>query len=147
MAVAIPLLIASTVVSAGAAVYSGAQQQKAANYNAKMSEEAARATDMQTRESIKRQRVNNEAIMGAQRSSALSSGVAESGSTLTSLMEVSRRLETNIADLATQGNAQALGYRNKASLSRMEGRTAMTSGILQGTGTLLSGGAQVAGMY
>lgn len=147
MPAAIPLMVAATVVSAGAAVYSGAQQQKAANYNAKMANEAARATEMQTRESIRRQRINNEAIMGAQRSSALSSGVAESGSTLTSLMEVSRRLETNIADLATQGNAQALGYRNQASLYRMKGRAAMTSGILEGTGTLLSGASKVAEKY
>ena len=138
-AAAIPLIVAGTAVSAGAAAYSGIQQKKAADYNAKMSEQNAKAIDVQTREAIRRQREQNRAILSAQRASALTSGVAETGSTLLVAMENARNLERNVTDIATQGNAQQYAALNQATLSRMQGSSAMTSGILQGTGTLLSG--------
>ena len=141
-AAAIPLIVAGTAVSAGAAVYSGIQQKKAADYNAKMSEQNAKAIDVQTREAIRRQREQNRAILSAQRASALTSGVAETGSTLLVAMENARNLERNVTDIATQGNAQQYAALNQATLSRMQGSAAMTSGLLQGTGTLLSGAGQ-----
>lgn len=143
-AAAIPavLMAAGATVSAGAAVYSGVQQKKAADYNAKMSEQNAKAIDVQTREAIRRQREQNRAILSAQRASALTSGVAETGSTLLVAMENARNLERNVTDIATQGNAQQYAALNQATLSRMQGSAAMTSGLLQGTGTLLSGVGQ-----
>lgn len=143
-AAAIPavLMAAGATVSAGAAVYSGVQQKKAADYNAKMSEQNAKAIDVQTREAIRRQREQNRAILSAQRASALTSGVAETGSTLLVAMENARNLERNVTDIATQGNAQQYAALNQATLSRMQGSAAMTSGLLQGTGTLLSGAGQ-----
>ena len=142
MPVAIPLIVAGTAVSAGAAVYSGIQQKRAADYNAKMSEQNAKAIDVQTREAIRRQREQNRAILSAQRASALTSGVAETGSTLLVAMDNARNLERNVTDIATQGNAQQYAALNQATLSRMQGSAAMTSGLLQGTGTLLSGAGQ-----
>jgi len=141
-ALAIPLIVAGTAVSAGAAVYSGIQQKRAADYNAKMSEQNAKAIDVQTREAIRRQREQNRAILSAQRASALTSGVAETGSTLLVAMENARNLERNVTDIATQGNAQRYAAMNQATLSRFQGNAAMTSGILEGTGTLLSGAGQ-----
>jgi len=141
-AAAIPLIVAGTAVSAGAAVYSGIQQKRAADYNAKMSEQNAKAIDAQTREAIRRQREQNRAILSAQRASALTSGVAETGSTLLVAMENARNLERNVTDIATQGNAQRYAAMNQATLSRFQGNAAMTSGILEGTGTLLSGAGQ-----
>ena len=140
-AAAIPAIVmaAGATVSAGAAVYSGVQQKRAADYNAKMSEQNAKAIDVQTREAIRRQREQNRAILSAQRASALTSGVAETGSTLLVAMENARNLERNVTDIATQGNAQQYAALNQATLSRMQGSAAMTSGVLQGTGTLLSG--------
>ena len=138
---AIVMAVGATV-SAGAAVYSGIQQKKAADYNAKMSEQNAKAIDVQTREAIRRQREQNRAILSAQRASALTSGVAETGSTLLVAMENARNLERNVTDIATQGNAQQYAALNQATLSRMQGSAAMTSGLLQGTGTLLSGVGQ-----
>ena len=140
-ALAIPLIVAGTAVSAGAAVYSGIQQKKAADYNAKMSEQNAKAIDVQTREAIRRQREQNRAILSAQRASALTSGVAETGSTLLVAMENARNLERNVTDIATQGNAQQYAALNQATLSKMQGRAYQTSGFLQGAGTLLSGAA------
>jgi hypothetical protein len=65
--------------------------------------------------------------------------VAETGSTLLVAMENARNLERNVTDIATQGNAQRYAAMNQATLSRFQGNAAMTSGILEGTGTLLSG--------
>ena len=143
-AAAIPAIVmaAGATVSAGAAVYSGVQQKRAADYNAKMSEQNAKAIDVQTREAIRRQREQNRAILSAQRASALTSGVAETGSTLLVAMENARNLERNVTDIATQGNAQRYAAMNQATLSRFQGNAAMTSGILEGTGTLLSGSGQ-----
>ena len=146
---AIPAIVmaAGATVSAGAAVYSGVQQKRAADYNAKMSEQNAKAIDVQTREAIRRQREQNRAILSAQRASALTSGVAETGSTLLVAMENARNLERNVTDIATQGNAQQYAALNQATLSRMQGSAAMTSGLLQGTGTLLSGAGQAYALY
>ena len=148
-AAAIPavLMAAGATVSAGAAVYSGMQQKRAADYNAKMSEQNAKAIDVQTREAIRRQREQNRAILSAQRASALTSGVAETGSTLLVAMDNARNLERNVTDIATQGNAQQYAALNQATLSRMQGSAAMTSGLLQGTGTLLSGAGQAYALY
>ena len=142
IAPAVIATVASAAVTAGAAVYSGIQQKKAADYNAKMSEQNAKAIDVQTREAIRRQREQNRAILSAQRASALTSGVAETGSTLLVAMENARNLERNVTDIATQGNAQRYAAMNQETLSRFQGNAAMTSGILEGTGTLLSGAGQ-----
>jgi hypothetical protein len=137
--------IAAAVVSAAGAVYSGSEQKKAASYNASMQEAQAKAVDTQTRESIRRQRVQNQAILAAQRTSALSSGVEESGSSLLTLMENSNRLEKNIADISTQGNAMQYAALNQATLARMQGRAAQTSGYIQAGSTLLSGASKAYG--
>ena len=142
IAPAVIATVASAAVTAAGAVYSGIQQKKAADYNAKMSEQNAKAIDVQTREAIRRQRAQNRAILSAQRASALTSGVAETGSTLLVAMENARNLERNVTDIATQGNAQRYAAMNQATLSRFQGNAAMTSGILEGTGTLLSGAGQ-----
>ena len=143
-AAAIPAIVmaAGATVSAGAAVYSGIQQKKAGEYNAKLAEQNAKAIDVQTREAIRRQRAQNAALLSAQRASALTSGVGESGSTLLVAMENARNLEKNVRDIATSGNAQQYAAMNQATLSRFQGNAAMTSGILEGTGTLLSGAGQ-----
>ena len=141
----IGMAIASAVVSAAGAVYSGSEQKKAASYNASMQEAQAKAVDTQTRESIRRQRVQNQAILAAQRTSALSSGVEESGSSLLTLMENSNRLEKNIADISTQGNAMQYAALNQATLARMQGRAAQTSGYIQAGSTLLSGASKAYG--
>ena len=142
IAPAVIATVASAAVTAAGAVYSGIQQKKAADYNAKMSEQNAKAIDVQTREAIRRQREQNRAILGAQRASALTSGVAETGSTILVAMENARNLERNVTDIATQGNAQQYAALNQATLSKMQGRAYQTSGFLQGTGTLLSGGGE-----
>ena len=137
---------AAAAVTAAGAVYSGMQQKKAADYNAKMAEQNAKAIDVQTREAIRRQREQNRAILSAQRASALTSGVAETGSTLLVAMENARNLERNVTDIATQGNAQKYAAMNQATLSRVQGRAYQTSGFLQGAGTLLSGAASTMSM-
>lgn len=138
---------AAAAVSAAGAVYSGEQQKKAADYNASMQEAQAKAVDTQTREAIRRQRIQNQSILAAQRTSALSSGVEESGSSLLALMENSKRLEMNIADIATHGNAAQYAALNKATLSRLQGQTAQTSGYINAGSTLLSGASNAYSIY
>ena len=136
---------AAAAVSAAGSVYSGVQQNNAAKYNASMQEAQAKAVDTQAREAIRRQRIQNQAIMAAQRTSALSSGVEESGSSLLTLMENANRLEKNIADIATQGNAAQYAALNQATLARMQGKTDQTSGYIQAGSTLLSGASKAYG--
>ena len=136
---------AAAAVSAAGSVYSGVQQNNAAKYNASVQEAQAKAVDTQAREAIRRQRIQNQAIMAAQRTSALSSGVEESGSSLLTLMENANRLEKNIADIATQGNAAQYAALNKATLARMQGKTDQTSGYIQAGSTLLSGASKAYG--
>ena len=143
MAGALIATAAAAAISAAGSVYSGEQQKKAANYNALMQEEQAKAVDTQTREAIRRQRIQNQSIMAAQRTSALSSGVEESGSSLLTLMENANRLEKNIADIATQGSAAKYAALNQATLSRMQGRTSQISGYMQAGSTLLSGASSI----
>lgn len=139
-AVAVPyIMAAAAAVSAGAAVYSGVEQSKAASYNRKMAEAEAAAKETQTNEQIRRMRIQKQQILGSQRTSVLSSGVSMTGSTLTALMAEAATLETNIMDTATTGGAQQAALLNQAYLYGKQGKTALTSGILKGTSTLLSG--------
>ena len=146
MATGAIIAAAAAAVSAAGSVYSGVQQNNAAKYNASVQESQAKAVDTQTREAIRRQRIQNQSIMAAQRTSALSSGVEESGSSLLTLMENANRLEKNIADIATQGNAAQYAALNQATLARMQGKTAQTSGYIQAGSTLLSGASSIYGM-
>ena len=145
MATGAIIAAAAAAVSAAGAAYSGVKQNEAAKYNASMQEANAKAVDTQTREAIRRQRIQNQAIMAAQRTSALSSGVEESGSSLLTLMENANRLEKNIADIATQGNAAQYAALNQATLARMKGKNAQTSGYIQAGSTLLSGASKAYG--
>ena len=140
-AAAIPMIVMAVgaAVSAGAEVYSGQQQKKAADYNAKVSELQAKSIESQTNENIRRARIQRNQILGAQRAASLGSGATMSGSSLTSLMANAATLETNISDIATQGGAQQSAALNQASLYRMQGRAAQTYGYLSGAGTLMSG--------
>jgi len=145
MATGAIIAAAAAAVSAAGAAYSGVKQNEAAKYNASMQEANAKAVDTQTREAIRRQRIQNQSIMAAQRTSALSSGVEESGSSLLTLMENANRLEKNIADIATQGNAAQYAALNQATLARMKGKNAQTSGYIQAGSTLLSGASKAYG--
>lgn len=140
MPAAIPFVVMAVgaAVSAAGTIYSGQQQKKASEYNARVQENQAKAIETQTREAIRRQRIQNEAILGAQRVSALSSGVTETGSVATGLIENSRRLEQNITDIATQGNAQQYAALNSATLSRMQGSAAATGSLISGVGSFVS---------
>lgn len=140
-AASVPMIVMAvgSAVSAGAAVYSGQQQKKAADYNAKVATLQSKAIESQTNESIRRARIQRNQILGAQRASSLSSGATMSGSSLTSLMANAATLETNIADIATQGGAQQAAALNQASLYRMQGSAAQTAGYISGAGSLMSG--------
>ena len=145
---AIPVIMAiGAVVSAGAATASAVQQKQAADYNAKMAQQTALAKETQTNENIRRSRMQNQQILGAQRVAGATSGSAMSGSLLTAYGANAGILEGHVADLATQGTSEKMALLNQAKLYNMQGNAALVGGIGQAAGTLLSSAGDVYGAY
>lgn len=132
-------MIGSALFSAAAAVYSGTQQKKAADYNAAVATQEAQSIETQTNENIKRTRSSNERIISAQRLNALTSGATLDNSLLSSLSTNAAMLESNVSDIYTQGMTQSYSALNQATLFRQQGKTARTTGYLKGAGHVAEG--------
>lgn len=141
-------MIGSAIISAAAAVYSGTQQKKAADYNAAVATQEAQSIETQTNENIKRTRANNAKILSAQRLNALTSGATLDNSLLSSLSSNAAMLESNVSDIYTQGMTQSYSALNQATMFRQQGRTAQTAGYIKGAGYGAQGvGNALAGNY
>lgn len=137
----IPLLVASTAVSAGGAIYQGQQQKKAAEFNAQVAERNAVAAQNKAKydEGIHRDRVK--ALLSKQRAIIGKSGLQLEGSPLLALLDTTEQGELDALAIRHGGDVQAARYRSSATASRMQGSAARTGSYLKAGSTLLSGAA------
>lgn len=126
-------LIAATVISAGSSIYSGIQQNKEAKKQARLAQEQADATAQQEEANAKRYR-NRQVV------AYLKSGVAvDTGSPLLAMQETLDTAATNARNIRATGAAQA-------SILKKQGRNALVSGLIEGTGSLAGGFSQYRGL-
>jgi hypothetical protein len=155
------LVAGTSLLSASAAVQQGAAARAAGQFNANMAERNAKVAEQQA-EQIKRSSEfdinrfrDNFADLQATAAQAFryNGFVATGGTPLQVLLDNAREADTEIALRrynASIGEQQALEsateQRLQGRLDRMMGRSAQKASYYQAAGSLLRGGAQIAGM-
>lgn len=156
--VATALLVASTVASAGTAIYTGVQQNKAEKYQAGVDRnnaiyadrEAASAMDRANEEQVAHYR-KLAALRGEQRASMAAGGLDLGlGSPADALADTSVLGNEDAARLSANGAQETMGYRinaqnyrSSASAHKMAGTQALVGGYLKAGSTLLDGASSM----
>jgi len=150
-AIALPLLIASTAMSAVGAIQQGQAQKQAADASAQAMEynaavDRARAVQASSMASIKEddQRRQGRAVIGAQLASSASAGA---GMDSNLLRESIFNVESDAGAIRYEGQLKAAGLNDQAGMSmvsaqneRNRGKSAQTASYLNAAGSLLNGG-------
>lgn len=153
---AVPLLIASAVVSAAGALSSGAAQRRAANQQAQAAEYNAAVSQNQAtsafaagaeRENIQRRQAAQ--ALSQERAAFAQSGLdPNSGSALDVQLQSSRNAELDALQTRYEGILTGQNYQQQAALGvyeggvlRASGRNAQRASYLTAAGNLLSGAA------
>lgn len=135
-------LIASAsaaVVGTAGSLYAGAETRKAAEYSAKVGEQAAETARMKAAydEELHRERVRK--TLSTMRALYGKSGVDITGSPLLELSESAGQGELDALAIRYGGDVEAARQRSSATLTRMQGKAAQTASYFQAGSTLLSG--------
>jgi hypothetical protein len=142
------LTVASTLMSAKAARDQGQYQKDMSNYNARVAEnEAEEVRNVGVEEENKQRRATAQ-LLSKQRARLGASGLELGSGSALQLQEETEelgeidagRIKSNYADKATS-------LDTGAGLTRIEGANAAKAGNNRAFGTLLSGGAKVAGKW
>lgn len=140
-------LVAAAGVSAYGAIAQGQAAEEAAEYNAKINENAAQAASFQAQAEAEQVRRRNVAILGRQKALLSKGGVTLSGSAEDLIYDSMVQGEFNRLSAEYGGNVQASYYQSRARLGLAEGRNARTAGYYGAASAVLSGGAGAASSY
>lgn len=145
MADPITLAIIGIAVSAGGQILSGIQQYKAASYSAKVYEQEAKTQKQAAAYEEKKHRESVQRFIGIQRSRYGASGIdiSAGGSAQTIINDTAAQGELDALAIRYGGDIAAIQAKNRASMSRFEGKSALTSGLFGAGSTLLSGASSI----
>lgn len=143
----------SGVIGAIGSIAAGNAQAAAAEYNARVQERNAKVADQNRKQAIKTadiaaedKRRENRRVMAAMRAAYGTSGLEMAGSPLDVLEDTALEQELDVSRVqyegrvrAREGALQMLGFREDATLSRMEGKAAKTAGYIGAAGALVGG--------
>lgn len=136
------LLVVGTIASVGGQLISGMQQQRMAEYSAKVSKLQADQARKKGKFDAQRQREMTRKMLATQRARFAQMGVGLEGSPLFVMEETAKEGELDARAIEYGGEVEAFGHEANARLSRYEGRVAMGSSIMRAGTTLLSGVAR-----
>lgn len=133
-------MLASTAISAGAAVSAGMQQQAAADTNAELARREAASQETAAATQAERIRRAGRAQVGEANAALAASGV-DLGSTTAIRIgeEITRNAESDAYATILSGKRQATTARDQAAISEWQGSNAATSGLINGAATALGG--------
>lgn len=145
----IPVMMAvSAVVAAAGTVYAGNAQKAAADYNASLEEEKAKALEAEAREAIRRRRAENEAFLSRQLAIRAKSGVSiEEGSSLLVAAESAARLELEALEFGREQQSRAEALKSNARGMRYAGSQALRASYIDAGTSLLAGGYSAYNAY
>lgn len=157
-ALAAPLMIASTVLTAGGQLISGISQQQQANYaagianrNAGIAANQAKDVEANTQIEARRRYRESAASLGAQQAALAASGVDINFGTAVDLQRDSRMFAAeDVGQIYKAGSERAKGldteaynYRAEARAAKAKGKAALVEGLFGAAGTALGGASQV----
>lgn len=108
--------------NAGVAEENAKATAEAAEYNAQMGENQALQTEMDSRENIRRKRLENERYKSTQRSRFAAAGVTDEGSPLVAMSETAALLEMDAQEVNRQAQVEAARLRAGAAETRRTGQ-------------------------
>lgn len=131
-----------TAVSAYGSIAAGNAAKDAAEFEAQVAENDARAQSQQAAFDASRIRKRNKRLRGTQTTSALKSGFTMSGSNLDILQDSAIEGELDALTRLYTGAIGAGRSREGAKLARSKGKNAQRQGFMNAGGTALTGLAQ-----
>ena len=135
-------LVASSVLAAGGAVYSGQQQKKMSNYQAAQAEADAQASQKAARVEADRIRKAGARQAAAANAAAAASGVeAGEGTALRVTSGIAGDAEQDAYQTIFNGINTSNRLRSQAQADRISGSNAATAGYINAGSSLLSAGA------
>lgn len=136
------LLIASAVVGAGSAIYSGMQQKEAAEANAELSRREGEAAADAAVAQAEKIRKAARAQAGKANAALAASGVAiGEGTPILINEDIYKNAEDDAYSTLLTGARQRQAANDQASMIEYQGGTAQTAGFLNAGSSLLSAGA------
>lgn len=138
---------ASTYVSYEGQQYNAAVAKNTADYNAKVQENQAIQSEMESREQLRRQQQANKRFRATQYAAIAKSGIALAGSPLEVLGDTAGQMELDNLDQQRLARQQQAQLRSGAQATLMEGAAQAKGYQLQGYGTILSGASSLASQY
>lgn len=134
-------IVASAVVAAGSAVYSGVAASHAADKQAALQEEQAAMEQAAAEAEAAKIREKGQRVQAAQSATLAASGVKldGQGSGGALLAETSRLAESDALAVITSGNNRAKLLEGEAEISKDRATSSLISGGLNATSTLLGG--------
>jgi hypothetical protein len=148
MAFAIPILmIVGTAVSVLGAIQQGKAAKAASEFNAQVAEQDRANTLEQTSLQARQAEREGRLRLGKIRAAHGASGGVFEGSVLDVLGDVAQQNELERQDILVQGQRQAAGLTNQASLDRMQGKQAVTASRFRAGSELISGAVQTYGAF
>lgn len=143
-AAAVPyVMAAAAAVSAYSAVRQGQAAKAAATFNETVDKQNADIARANAQAQAKQQDRENFLRLGAIRAAqGKNGGAAGEGSVLDIIGDVAAQGELEKQNILYQGELQARGYGNTATLDRFQGKNALTSSYYKASSDLLEGGSQ-----
>lgn len=150
MAVGTAIAIGLGALSAGASVMGGLAAKKEAEYAADIAEAQGRAQSLAIGAEAERLAEDQREVKAQQRvTAAQSGGGLSSGQNILVLAEQAQKMQMDQLELQRQQDLALSGAASKASLLKMRGKNAMTSGFLgaitSGAGTYSLAGGKFGG--
>ncbi len=144
-AAVIPLMIASTVISAVSAIQQGKFAKEAADYEAaQLDRQGDREFAAGTRESAEHARQGRIAASNARAQMAGGGGVTDDSQATEILGEIGANAKYNALAAIYSAKTRRQGMRSRASGRRVEGKMASRASRWKALGTVIGGGARIA---
>jgi hypothetical protein len=131
-------LVATTVLSVGAQVFSGISQKKEADDRAEIIQDQARIEREETEAEVGRRTEERNRFIAKQKVAFLASGVGLAGTPLIVLEDTFKQFNTEISAIKRTGAAKAGLLEKEAGITKKSGKAALISGVL-GAGSTVGG--------
>ncbi|MEH6358830.1 MAG: hypothetical protein V7745_07560 [Pseudomonadales bacterium] len=140
------LLVVGTAVSAVGAISQGQAAKSAAKFNADVAKVNATQSRLQAGAAAESQDRQRRLRAGANRAALGGSGVTAEGSPLDVFADNARQEKLDELRILHAGEVSATGFEADAAIEKIRGKSAQRSGLFGAAGTLLGGGAKIAGL-
>jgi len=147
MAAGVAVSAIGTAMSMQSQIAQGKSQNAWNQYNASVAERDAEAARQSAAYEAGLKRKEGERILGRQRALFGKAGVTFEGSPLLLMEETAANIEMDALMIERTGKLTGQRYESEATLSRMKGKSAQTTGYYGAYTTLMTGASQAIGVY